>query len=622
MSASPAVRTFNVDAQLPEELTGAAQWIVWQYRAKGEGKATKVPVDPVKLKPLTEWQNNPSRWWTFEQAVELYQANPALSGIGIVLTPELGLIGLDLDDAFDETGVAPWAKEHVADFDTYTEVSPSGAGLRMFAHGALPAESLHNVKPREIYSAGRWLTITGRTWNDSPITERTAPVDRYLAAMQQSRGERAGPAASSGACRNNAELVASILRGDELHDSTRDYAFRLIDDGLKPGKVVETLRGIMLNSAAREADAGRWQERYDDIPRTVESASAKAITRQAEPTDPNWGFVSAVDMVANMGPTRWLVQKLVPEDCTFVLYGPSGSLKSFVMLDIGLSVANGVPWQDKHTKRRSVYYLAGEGKQGFAKRIAAWCEARGVDPSANFAFRSIPRLQDASQLERLLEVIEAIAAERDPPGLIVIDTLFTALDGGDENSGKDMGGLISAMVRIRERFGAAVAAVHHTGKVGDTARGHSSLPSGMDVMVFAKPGPVPLSVELTNPKQKDGAEHPSMLLQATVHELPIIGEDGMRETSLVLSSPTAELLAGHKARTRQTEERAAKAQAAKQDEAEARDRIKAFALERMAERITLETIVHEVEDLAVRLGFPHLAKKKTTLSDWRKAAGL
>ena len=31
---------------------------------------------------------------------------------------------------------------------------------------------------------------------------------------------------------------------------------------------------------------------------------------------------------------------------------------------------------------------------------------------------------------------------------------------------------------------------------------------------------------------------------------------------------------------------------------------------------------HEVEDLAKRLGFPHLAKKKTTLSDWRKAAGL
>lgn len=339
-------------------------------------------------------------------------------------------------------------------------------------------------------------------------------------------------------------------------------------------------------------------------------------------SDPRWGFKFADEMVASMGPTRWLVQKLVPEDCTLVLYGASGSLKSFVMLDMALCIANGIPWHGKPTKPRSVFYLAGEGSQGFAKRIAAWCGAHDLPASPRFAFRAIPRLKDDTQLGLLMAAIAAIADERGDAGLIVIDTLFTALDGGDENSGKDMGALISAMVRIRERFGAAVAAVHHTGKVGDTARGHSSLPSGMDVMIFAKPGPSPLTVELTNPKQKDGGEHPSMLLQAAVHELGIEGEDGQPETSLVLSNPAAELMGAYRERAKVTEEKVAKAQQERDAKDQADARVKAHALERFAEGASLEIVEREVADLAQRLGFPGLARKKSTLGDWRKQAGL
>jgi hypothetical protein len=245
-----------------------------------------------------------------------------------------------------------------------------------------------------------------------------------------------------------------------------------------------------------------------------------------------------------------------------------------------------------------------------------------LPPPPTFAFRQIPRLQDASDLERLIDVIRDIADERGQAGLIVIDTLFTALDGGDENSGKDMGQMIAAMKRLRVEFKAACFAVHHTGKQGETARGHSSLPSGMDVMLYAKPGPVPLSVEITNPKQKDGAEHPSMLLQANVHQLPIVGEDGEHETSLVLSNPAGDVLAAHKARTKVTEETTAKAQDARREEDEAADRIKAFALERLAVGAPLEVIEREVSDLAGRLGFPKLARKKSTLGNWKKESGL
>lgn len=620
---SNAVRTFNVDTQLPEELTEARRWICWQYRAKGDGKATKVPVDPVKLRALSQWESNPARWYSYEDAVALYQANPALSGIGLVLGDGLGLIGLDLDDAFDEGGVADWAAAHVRDFNTYTEVSPSGAGLRMFALGKLPDNVPHNVKPREIYSSGRWLTITGNVWNDAPIASNDGAVDRYIEAMREAKAERPAAAGSGSAATGNAELVAAVLAGTELHDATRNLAFRMVDDGTAPAKVVEWLRGIMLSSAARTSEPSRWQERFDDIPRLVRDAEAKLSAKtEVAAGDPNWGFVSAAEMTANLGPTRWLVQGLVPEDCTLVLYGPSGSLKSFAMLDMGLSITCGLPWQGKPTKRRSVYYLAGEGKQGFAKRIAAWCGARSVRAPQNFHFRAIPRLQDDAIVDRLLDVIEALSAGNDPPGLIVIDTLFTALNGGEENSGKDMGTLISAMVRIREKTGAAIAAVHHTGKQGDTTRGHSSLPSGVDVLIYAKPGPTPLTVELTNPKQKDDAQHAAILLQATVREISVIGEDGRPETSLVLDNPSSAVLASYSERERKSEETAARSLAARQAEEEAKAAIKAFALERMSAGATLEVAEREVEDLARQLGFPKLAKKKTTLSEWRKQAAI
>lgn len=417
-----------------------------------------------------------------------------------------------------------------------------------------------------------------------------------------------------------ADNVVEIGRHASILKETRMLAADVNNGHMLREEALDIMRGRVA--------AGRYSRHIpdDEIVRALDGALRKTPAQPPTPSeaanDPYWGFRFAPDMVANIGPTRWLIRKMLPEDCTAVLYGPSGTLKSFVMIDMALSIAHGVPWQGSETKARTVVYLAGEGEQGFSKRLLAWSIQHSLAAPPNFAFRQIPRLQEPATLETMLEALRLIQSERGDIGLIIIDTLFTALDGGDENSGKDMGQVISVMKRLRQEFGAAVVTVHHTGKVGDTARGHSSLPSGMDVMFYAKPGPSPLTVEITNPKQKDGAEHPTMLLQASVQELPIVGEDGEQETSLVLSNPTAEILAGYQAKTKQTEETVAKAQDAKRAEDEAADRIKAFALERLSQGIDLRTIEREVEELAVRLGFPKLARSRSTLSTWKKDAGL
>jgi Bifunctional DNA primase/polymerase, N-terminal len=68
-------------------------------------------------------------------------------------------------------------------------------------------------------------------------------------------------------------LVDNIRCGRKLHDSLRDLAAKLIAAGMSVGAAINFLRGLMEKSDIPH-DA-RWQERYDDIPRAVETAAGK-----------------------------------------------------------------------------------------------------------------------------------------------------------------------------------------------------------------------------------------------------------------------------------------------------------------------------------------------------------
>ena len=65
-------------------------------------------------------------------------------------------------------------------------------------------------------------------------------------------------------------LFANIREGRELHDSLRDLAAKMVKSGMNPGAVVNQLRALMKESNTPHDD--RWKERYDEIPRAVESA--------------------------------------------------------------------------------------------------------------------------------------------------------------------------------------------------------------------------------------------------------------------------------------------------------------------------------------------------------------
>src|SRR5262245_57730962 len=76
-------------------------------------------------------------------------------------------------------------------------------------------------------------------------------------------------------------LYDNILKGDALHDSLRDLAAKLIVSGTVPGAVVNQLRALMEASHAPRDD--RWNSRFDDIPRLVDSAVERFQTPQPQP---------------------------------------------------------------------------------------------------------------------------------------------------------------------------------------------------------------------------------------------------------------------------------------------------------------------------------------------------
>ena len=84
-----------------------------------------------------------------------------------------------------------------------------------------------------------------------------------------------------------------------------------------------------------------------------------------------------LDQIQHMPPVCWLIEGLLPEGALVVLYGPPGSLKTFVAIHAGLCVANGTAFLNREVAQGPVFYLAGENPAGFRLRIAAWKQHHG-----------------------------------------------------------------------------------------------------------------------------------------------------------------------------------------------------------------------------------------------------
>jgi hypothetical protein len=113
-----------------------------------------------------------------------------------------------------------------------------------------------------------------------------------------------------------------------------------------------------------------------------------------------------------------------------VLYGASGSVKTFILVDIGLHVACGWDWAECNVTQTPVVFIAAEGAGGIKKRITGWKQDRKnlPDDAPFYLIKVAPNLGTAGgDLKELIASIEAAGLH---PGLICIDTVSQSLGGG------------------------------------------------------------------------------------------------------------------------------------------------------------------------------------------------
>jgi len=225
--------------RIPFEMRAFAQWIVWRYEDRDAPKPVKVPYSPRngKCADVTK----PETWVTFDEAVAAFNAGN-YSGIGFVLTHDDPYAFIDLDDTKGDAEAYQRQVKIYQEFDSYAELSPSGKGLHIIVRGSI--EAGRKRSGIEVYSAYRYMTMTGNVYRDAPIREHN---ELLQVLWQQMGGSNVNAAAyyaglehatesdeevfNSAMNAANGEKFAHLYNGDwqQYYASQSEADFALVD---------------------------------------------------------------------------------------------------------------------------------------------------------------------------------------------------------------------------------------------------------------------------------------------------------------------------------------------------------------------------------------------------------
>jgi hypothetical protein len=192
--------------------------------------------------------------------------------------------------------------------------------------------------------------------------------------------------------------------------------------------------------------------------------------------------VQRASQLASHGPqTQWLVEELWTEQAVGILGGEPKCCKSFLALDLAVSVASGAAALRRFAVRRAgpvLLFPAEDSLPIVRQRLEAIAAAAQVD------FASLPlhvitapclRLDSATDRERL-----GHAVQQQRPVLLILDPLIR-LHRLDENDATQIAALLSYLRELQRRFQLAILLVHHARKdshasrPGQALRGSSEL---------------------------------------------------------------------------------------------------------------------------------------------------
>lgn len=469
------------------ELRARAQWVVWRFEAR-DGKRTKVPyAAPTRRADAAD----PATWLSYSDAHALAAKNGHFDGTGFVVRADDPYTGIDKDRCRDpKTGtLTAEAQALVARVNSYTEVTPSGTGLRIWIRAKKPGPHCRKGT-LEVYDTARFFTVTGQHVAGTPTTiePRQGALDAlYAEVFRPTTPVEDSPAILPPRTDDHAVLTKALATGGERFyrlyfegdTSAYDEDASRADFALLTGLALYSGDPAQVERLARRSalERAKWDARRRDTTwlgaQIADALTATAEKRAASGTSaPRYQLLSDEELLQLPDP-EWLLRGWLPAGSLLELFGQSGIGKSFLALDWALHVAAGMPWMKCAVRPGPVIYVMGEGGKGVKQRVAAWRKAHRITAWLPIRFLRGPvKLLDPKAVTAFLDAVRS-AGLPERPALILFDTRTHMTAGASESGAEDLSQVVEVVSRIQRDTGAAVLFLHHP-PLSNPSRGRGS----------------------------------------------------------------------------------------------------------------------------------------------------
>jgi hypothetical protein len=243
---------------------------------------------------------------------------------------------------------------------------------------------------------------------------------------------------------------------------------------------------------------------FERVPLELQENAAPIASAPPSSDKPKLRVWSYDDMLALPDPA-WLVEGVIQERTSALIFGKSNSFKSFLGIDLAGAVASGRTWHGANVAgpRRAIY-VATEGAHGVAKqRIPGWMEAHDVSQSLRRNLTVVPDEVPLDRPEWVDALIETAHGLPELPALIIVD-IFGASMSGPETSDETARAWVRSVNRIMREVGCAVLTIAHTGWADETrARMHTHFWGSFDTRLKAEGDKEARTTVLTVDRHKD-----------------------------------------------------------------------------------------------------------------------
>lgn len=232
-----------------------ACWVAWQTEDRQNGKPTKVPYSPTGARARAD---APSSWGTRASAETMAAKLPkpyGLGGVGIELgdlADGSAIGGIDLDTCRDPVSgrIDQWATAIINHFASYTEISPSGTGVKIFfTYSTADLPILRKAMDGSAY--GKQFKRGG---GDHPPAIELHLGNRYFAVTDQGLPD----------CRGEFRHIETATLLELIQTTGPEFAADPAGDGPKPGRATND-RSRSSRAFRKGGDLRRTGATFDEM---------------------------------------------------------------------------------------------------------------------------------------------------------------------------------------------------------------------------------------------------------------------------------------------------------------------------------------------------------------------